>query len=181
MLQTDARGRGSVESRYAQLTITWRWSGLARPCQTGEGRARPRHAGRGLDTSNRSPPRAPHVWHRLALVAVTLVVSRGPASEGRSHVHMHRADDVPNRTIIGAFTARPSVLDEPQHTPQTPRRLPKHVRYRCATTWCHLHDESGVTPLRVLMDWCHHMETTVGSNAAGCDRSAFEKVVPIQA
>ena len=34
---------------------------------------------------------------------------------------------------------------------------------------------------RVLMDWCHHMEATVGSNADGCGRSTFAKILPIQA
>ena len=38
-----------------------------------------------------------------------------------------------NRTMIEAFTARAIVRGRPEPTPQTPRRLPKHVRYRCAT------------------------------------------------
>src|SRR3990170_3594520 len=38
-----------------------------------------------------------------------------------------------NRTMIGAFTARPIVFVGRKPTPQTPQRLPRHVRYRCAT------------------------------------------------
>jgi hypothetical protein len=38
-----------------------------------------------------------------------------------------------NRTIIGAFAARRIVLKAPDPTPHRPLRLPKHVRYRCAT------------------------------------------------
>ena len=38
-----------------------------------------------------------------------------------------------NRTIIVAFAAHPVVLGTPDPTPLRPLRLPKHVRYRCAT------------------------------------------------
>ena len=38
-----------------------------------------------------------------------------------------------NRTIIGAFTARRFTLMRGHPTPHRPRRLPKHVRHRCAT------------------------------------------------
>jgi hypothetical protein len=38
-----------------------------------------------------------------------------------------------NRTIIVAFAAHPVVLGTPDPTPLPPLRLPKHVRYRCAT------------------------------------------------
>ena len=38
-----------------------------------------------------------------------------------------------NRTIIEAFTAQPAALGTREPTPQTARRLPKHVRYLCAT------------------------------------------------
>jgi len=38
-----------------------------------------------------------------------------------------------NRTIIGAFAARRIVLRTVDPTPHRPRRLPKHVRYHCAT------------------------------------------------
>ena len=38
-----------------------------------------------------------------------------------------------NRTMIEAFTARAVVRGAPEPSPQTACRLPKHVRYRCAT------------------------------------------------
>ena len=38
-----------------------------------------------------------------------------------------------NRTIIGAYAARRLVLGTPDPRPHRPQRLPKHVRYRCAT------------------------------------------------
>ena len=38
-----------------------------------------------------------------------------------------------NRTIIDAFTAGRVVLRAAQPSPLPPLRLPKHVRYRCAT------------------------------------------------
>jgi len=38
-----------------------------------------------------------------------------------------------NRTIIGAYAARAATLRTPDPTPQRPRRLPKQVRYHCAT------------------------------------------------
>ena len=38
-----------------------------------------------------------------------------------------------NRTVIEAFTARLATFRMAQPSPQTARRLPKHVRYRCAT------------------------------------------------
>jgi hypothetical protein len=41
--------------------------------------------------------------------------------------------EITNRTIIGAFTARHLVLRAAQPSPLWPLRLPKHVRYRCAT------------------------------------------------
>jgi len=38
-----------------------------------------------------------------------------------------------NRTIIDAFTARVVTLTTPEPSPLEPEKLPKHVRYRCAT------------------------------------------------
>ena len=38
-----------------------------------------------------------------------------------------------NRTIVDAFAARPTTLRAPEPSPLEPERLPKHVRYRCAT------------------------------------------------
>jgi len=40
---------------------------------------------------------------------------------------------LPNRTIIEAFTARAATLESPEPSPLESERLPKHVRYLCAT------------------------------------------------
>jgi hypothetical protein len=48
-----------------------------------------------------------------------------------------------DRTIIGAYAARPPVLRTADPTPHRPVRLPKHVRYHCATPRTSLLAEQG--------------------------------------
>ena len=50
---------------------------------------------------------------------------------------LHAGSELANRTMIGAFAARPATLRRAGGRPLTPQRLPKHVRYRCATAALH--------------------------------------------
>jgi len=43
------------------------------------------------------------------------------------------ASTLANHTIIEAFTAQPATHRTQEPSPLEPERLPKHVRYRCAT------------------------------------------------
>ena len=66
-----------------------------------------------------------------------------------------------NRTMIGAFAARPLVLRTTDPRPLGPRRLPRHVRYHCATT------PAGFVLTKCTWFACDALKTSLQRSRAG--------------